>query len=136
MNQPVLLTELEHDEGMRLRPYYDSVGKLTIGIGRNLTDVGISKEEAYRLLSNDVEKAIADLDSALPWWRSLSENRQRALANMAFNMGLQRLQGFRDALGKMQRGDFAGAATAMLESQWAKQVGVRAQRLAEMMRAG
>ena len=136
MNLEQLIADLSRDEGLRLKPYLDTVGKFTIGIGRNLDDVGISKEEADFLLSNDIAKVVQGLDGALPWWRDLSEPRQRALANMAFNLGLQGLLKFKTTLGLLKSGDYQGAAKACLESKWASQVGARAQRISDLILKG
>lgn len=131
-----LYQELERDEALKLKPYRDSVGKLTIGIGRNLDDVGISEDEARYLLGNDVARACADLDRFLPFWRNLGPVRQRVLANMAFNMGIGRLQTFKFTLLMIEKGEWEKAAEGMRASLWARQVGPRAVRLAEMMRTG
>ena len=136
MNLDALTRELTRDEGVRLKPYRDSVGKLTIGIGRNLDDVGISRAEAEHLLHNDIAEAMLALDRALPWWRTLDEIRQRVIANMAFNMGTVKLLTFKNTLRSVQSGDYLAAAQGMLASKWAKQVGPRAERLALMMRDG
>ncbi len=133
---PFLSEDLERDEGLRLKPYTDTVGKLTIGIGRNLDDVGISEVEARMMLQEDIRRAGKALDSRLPWWRTMADERQDVLLNMAFNLGIGRLLGFKDALAKMQAKDWAGAASELLDSTWAKQVGARATRLAEQMRRG
>ena len=79
-----LVADLERDEGCELLPYTDTVDKLTVGIGRNLTDRGISLEEAHYLLQRDIDLVVADLDRALPWWREMTPARQRVLANMCF----------------------------------------------------
>ena len=136
MDTDKLLSDLVRDEGLRLRPYADTVGKTTIGVGRNLTDVGISHDEALALLRNDVDRTQADLDRLLPWWRSLDEVRGRALANWCFNVGIASLQGFKQALAALQAGDWPAASEHMLASLWARQVGVRAQRLARMVLSG
>ncbi len=136
MDLTAIKADLVRDEGLRLKPYRDSVGKLSIGVGRNLDDVGIAEAEAEILLGNDISRAMADLDRALPWWRGLSPPRQRALLNMAFNLGLPRLLGFREMLADLERGDGAGAARAAIDSRWAKQVGARAQRLAMLLAEG
>lgn len=136
MNNEKLIDELVRDEGLRLKPYQDSRGVLTIGIGRNLRDVGISREEAYHLVNNDVEGVVGDLDRSLPWWNTLNEVRQRAIVNMAFNLGVPGLLAFRKTLSLLEAGDFEGAATEMLCSDWAKQVGPRAQRLSNAIRDG
>lgn len=136
MNLTKLVDELERDEGLRLKPYRDTVGVLTIGIGRNLDAKGITRGEAYHMLHNDIENAVADVDRRLPWWRELDEQRQRVLVNMAFNLGITGLLGFHHFLAAAQAGDYSAAADAMLRSQWATQVGPRATRLAAMMRGG
>ncbi len=130
-----LVTELRRDEDRRLKPYLDTVGKITIGVGRNLTDVGISSSECSILLENDIKRTLIWLDHHLPWWRTLDAIRQRVLINMAFNLG-GKLLTFVNALAAIQRTDYAAAANAMLASKWATQVGARANRLADMMRTG
>ena len=130
-----LREELIRDEGLRLMPYTDTVGKLTIGIGRNLTDKGISNEEARMLLDSDIKEHLKLLDDNLEWWRTMSENRQRVLANLAFNMG-SKLLTFTNTLAAMKRGDYEAAADGMAQSKWATQVGPRATRLVQMMREG
>lgn len=134
-DRSVLMAELTRDEGRRLKPYVDTVGKTTIGVGRNLTDVGISDAECDTLLSNDIDRTVAWLDRNLPWWRQLDPVRQRVVVNMAFNMQGGLLT-FTNTLAAMKRGDYAAAADGMLASKWAGQVGARATRLAAMMRSG
>jgi lysozyme len=136
MNTDLLKDELVRDEGLKLKPYRCTAGKLTIGVGRNLDDVGISASEAMLLLEHDINRVIAKLSYHLPWWSSLSENRQRVLANMAFNLGIDGLLKFKNTLSHIQNGNYSEAAKAMLESKWAKQVGERAVRLSKMMEAG
>jgi lysozyme len=131
-----LTVQLMEHEGVRYLPYYDTVGKLTIGVGRNLTDVGISKDEAQYLLATDINKVIVQLDELLPWWRDLDEVRQRVLADMAFNMGIHGLLEFTTTLGMVKVGEYADAADQMLRSKWARQVGKRARRLSRMMETG
>ncbi|MDE1145655.1 MAG: glycoside hydrolase family protein [Azospirillaceae bacterium] len=136
MDLGLLVTDLRRDEGVRLKPYTDTVGKLTIGVGRNLTDTGLSAAEVDVLLTNDITAVADGLERSLPWSRALSEARQRALANMAFNMGLPTLLTFHTTLGHLQAGRFDQAADAALASKWASQVGGRAQRVAALIRAG
>ena len=131
-----LKDQLLRDEELRLKPYTDSVGKLTIGVGRNLTDKGISFQEAQLLLTNDISAATADLQAALPWTAMLDNVRKGALLNMTFNLGIGGLLEFHDFLARMQRGDFPGAAGAMLDSLWARQVGARATRLSIQIEKG
>lgn len=124
---------IEH-EGLRLKPYKDSVGKLTIGVGRNLDDVGLTHTEAIYLLENDIGRVCYELDGALPWWRTLDLARQQVLIDMGFNMGVPTLLGFVRTLGYIESGMYEQAAEAMLQSKWAQQVGRRAIALAAMMR--
>ena len=131
-----LKDQLLRDEELRLTPYTDSVGKLTIGVGRNLTDKGISFQEAQLLLTNDISAATADLQAALPWTAMLDNVRKGALLNMTFNLGIGGLLEFHDFLARMERGDFPGAAGAMLDSLWARQVGARATRLSIQIEKG
>jgi lysozyme len=128
--------QLRRDEGVRLRPYRDSVGKVTIGVGRNLDDVGISEKEADLLLANDIQSATISLEANFPWTMELDQVRKGALLNMAFNMGVRGLAEFRDFLEKMQAQNFRAAAGAMLDSLWARQVGARATRLSIQIETG
>lgn len=138
-----LRAQLKADEGTgplsggRFRPYHDTVGKLTIGFGRNLDDRGISLAEADALLDNDIDDAIRDLTARYPsWFPALDPVRQAVLVQMAFNLGIARLSGFKRTLGAVARRDYALAAVGMLESLWAEQVGARARRLARQMETG
>lgn len=165
-DRAVMRAELGRDEGVRLRVYRCTAGKLTIGCGRNLDDVGIRSGEAAALgitlrgviangitsaqsdalLDGDIDAAEADLDCALPWWRRLDPVRQRVLLNMCFNLGIGRraspgrpargLLGFSNTLALIQSGQYAAAASNMLMSKWARQVGLRAVRLSVMMKEG
>lgn len=128
--------QLLRDEGIRLKPYKDTVGKLTIGIGRNLDDKGISEDEANYMLANDVKEVEDGLRAALPWFSGLDDARQGVLINMGFNLGVQGLLGFHNTLTYIQQGNWSFAAVEMLDSKWAKQVGARAQRLAEQLESG
>lgn len=136
MNYNRLIEQLKLHEGVRDRPYKDSVGKLTIGVGRNLTDKGLKPKEIEYLLMNDIMECIDDLNKYLPWWRQLNEVRQRVLMDMCFNLGIGGLLGFKNTLAFIQSGDYEQASQNMLSSKWASQVGQRSRRLSEMMRTG
>lgn len=136
MNIAQLKLDLTRDEGVRLKPYEDSIGKVTIGIGRNLSDNGISNAEVDIMFTNDIADVMTSLDMSLPDWKYLSEPRQRALANMAFNMGIHRLLGFTSMLAAIRAGDFATASSEALNSEWARQIGARAQRIAVLLATG
>lgn len=128
--------QLKIDEGVARWPYKDTVGKVTIGVGRNLTDKGLRSDEIELLLEHDLDDAEADARALFPGFDQLSELRQAALVNMAFNLGRDRLAGFAQVRAAVEAGDFNRAAAEMLDSKWARQVGARAQRLARAMREG
>ena len=131
-----LVRQLRLHEGERLKPYRCTAGKLTIGVGRNLEDRGITASEAAYLLGNDITSTQAALLRALPWVGELDDVRQRVLIDMAFNMGMPRLLTFKNTLGAIQRGEYQRGAAMMLDSRWARQVGQRAERLSRMMATG
>ena len=127
--------DLERDEGLRLKPYRDTVGKLTIGVGRNLDDVGITAVEARALLANDIAKATDELTRTIPWFAAAPEGVRRGMVNMAFNMGLAGLMQFQNMLRALEAKDYAEAAVEALDSDWARQVGARADRIAGLFRS-
>lgn len=129
---------LQRHEGVRKHPYTCTAGKLTIGIGRNLTDRGLSQDEIQYLFTNDLRIAETDAMTAVGYstYTSLSPARQAVLIDMAFNLGLARLSSFKQTLLAVKEGRYNDAADAMLQSKWATQVGERARTLARMMRTG
>lgn len=136
MDRVKLIEQIKRHEGVRLTPYRCPAGKLSIGVGRNLDDVGISLEEAEYLLSRDLDRAFLGLSKSLPYFQDLDSVRQGVLVNMAFNLGLSGLLRFQRMLSAVERGDYAGAAVEMLDSAWAGQVGGRARELARQMETG
>jgi lysozyme len=131
-----LRAQLVSMEGLRLKPYRCPAGKLTIGVGRNLDDRGVTREEALVLLDNDLALVEAQARAAFPWFDALDAVRQDVVLNMCFNLGLPRLLGFRKCLAALAAGHYGNAAYEMMQSQWAQQVGHRAQTLATMMETG
>ena len=130
----ILTKWLELDEGCKLKPYYCTAGKLTIGVGRNLEDTGITKAEAQFMLEGDIVRLMKELDELFPEWRDLSETRQMVVLNMCFNMGTFGFLNFKRTIAYMRAEKFSEAADEMLRSQWADQVGDRAKRLSDAMR--
>ncbi len=128
----ILQHQLPLDEGIRKKPYRDTVGKLTIGVGRNLDDVGVRDDEIALMLENDIPDAEA-IVRGLVDFDALTEERKAVLVNMAFNMG-RGLSAFAIMLRAVNDGRWNDAADAMLQSKWATQVGARATRLAAQMR--
>ena len=130
-----LIDSVKEGEGLRLKPYRCTAGKLTIGYGRNLDDVGITKEEAELLLKNDLEKAEKDAEK-FPVYAKLNQARKDVLIEMVFNLGYSRLSNFKKMFAALEKGDYDEAANQMLDSSWHTQVGKRAERLAYFMRIG
>ncbi|WP_417315672.1 glycoside hydrolase family protein [Cycloclasticus pugetii] len=135
MNRELLRSQLERHEDLRLKPYRDTVGKLTIGYGRNLEDVGISREEASLMLDADIDEAVKYMET-VDEYCALDPVRQALLVNMCFNLGFCGLMKFKRMWAAIGRGDYSRAGDEMLNSKWARQVGRRADELAEIMRTG
>ncbi|WP_175994556.1 glycoside hydrolase family protein [Burkholderia vietnamiensis] len=144
MNLDLMDKELRRDEGVRYVRYLDSRGIPTTGVGHNLSAAPLPAEWSFplndtqvnQLLNHDLAVTLAGLDLHLPWWRKLDEVRQRVIANMAFNMGVDKLLGFKNTLAAVQRGAYAVAAAGMKASRWYSQVGQRAVRLRMAMETG
>ncbi|MCB7129934.1 MAG: hypothetical protein J3T61_10405 [Candidatus Brocadiales bacterium] len=131
-----LYEQLIKHEGLRLKPYRDTVGKLTIGVGRNLDDVGISEDEALQMLRNDITSIRTMLVHTFPWFQKLNGARRDVVANMVFNLGLGRFKRFRKLIAALIVHDYDRAAIEMMDSKWADQVGSRANELSYIMRRG
>lgn len=136
MNKTKLAEQLKKHEGLRLKPYTDTVGKLTLGIGRNLEDKGITEQEALFMLNNDVDYFYSQLDKRITWFKHLDDSRQNVLVNMAFNLGVAGLLTFKNMLKECGEGHFYAASKEMIKSKWAEQVGYRAEELSQQMRTG
>jgi len=135
-NKERLIDQLIRHEGMELKVYKDSLGIETIGIGRNLVDRGVTEEEARYLCNNDIEIVERELVQSFPIVSSLNDTRIRVLLDMAFNVGLPRLRGFKRMWAALDNQDYVEAAKEMLDSKWARQVKTRAYTLARMMETG
>jgi len=162
MNIKEITDQLIRHEGLRRKPYHCPAGRLTIGVGRNLEDKGITENEAVMLLENDVQECIADLKDIFqgdpdtidapdtiddsetidaPDTTADKENRfdllpesaQRVLVDMRFNLGYQGFRKFKKMIKAVKQQDFHTAAREMKDSRWYHQVGERAKRLTEMM---
>jgi lysozyme len=122
-------------EGIELKPYRCTSDKLTIGVGRNLDDNGISYDTAMQMLTEDIDAVLADLRRNLPWFDRSPEPVQEALINLTFNMGIARLMQFRKTLVFMRGEKWLEAADELLDSRYAAQVGQRAHEVADMIRS-
>lgn len=149
MNKNKLRDDLRKDEGLINHAYQDHLGYWTIGVGRLIDKRkggGITDDEAYYLLNNDIERIYTQLRLALPWMVKLTEARQRALCNMAFQMGVgdaktgSGLLGFKNSLASLEAAlvtrEYDRAADNFLKSKWATQTPERAKRVTDLIRKG
>lgn len=131
-----LIQQLIKHEGLKLKPYKCTANKLTIGVGRNIEDRGISENEAMYMLSNDIKLSNEELERTFPFYKNLNDTRQNVLINMHMNLGLPKLLTFRNFLKELNDNNFLYASDEMLDSRWSLQVGNRAIELANLMRKG
>ena len=146
MDEEQLMKELIADEGYVYEIYNDHLGYPTFGVGHLITEkdeeygkplgTPVSEDRIMECLNNDIKIVCDELDMKEPWWRNLSDNRQRVLANMCFNLGHPRLSGFKKFIGAMQVSDWEKAAIEMMDSKWSSQVGDRAVRLRDRVLRG
>jgi len=126
---------IKKHEGYSAKPYRDTVGKLTIGWGHNLDDLGITVDEAEFILSNDIKRCETQL-AKCTWYTSQPQNVKDALLNMCFNIGITRLLGFKRMIAALIVKDYTKASIEALDSKWATQVHGRAKDIALMIRQG
>jgi lysozyme len=127
-----LRQQLRIHEGYETKPYTDSVGKLSIGVGRNLDDIGLSDDEIQLLLDNDINRAMKGAEK-FSWWKDLDSVRQMVVLDMIFNLGLAGFCKFRKTISYIASSNYSAAAMEMLDSKWADQVKNRAVTLSRMM---
>lgn len=139
-----LVNQIKRHEGKVTKngkhiPYQDHLGYWTLGYGRLIDEKlsgGITDGEAMFMLRNDISNVYGELSTAYPWIDDLDAARRDVLVNMCFNMGLTRLAKFKKTLAAIRAGEYEVAASEMLDSLWADQVGKRANELAEQMVSG
>lgn len=137
MQKDKLRAELVLDEGEVLHEYKDSLGYSTIGVGRLIDKRkggGITKEESMYLLDNDIDRKSKQVFDNLPWLKNHPDQVQRAVVNMAFQMGIEGLLGFKNTLSLIQGKKYKEAADNALKSKWAAQTPNRAKRVTDMIR--
>lgn len=132
-SEDLLIKHLKQDEGLRLKPYKCPAGKLTIGIGRNIEDNGISESEAEYLLNNDIKESIKEAkDLFRQEWEGYTEHQKAGIINMIFNLGINRFKGFKTTIKHLRNYDFLSARKSAKNSKWARQVGLRADRVTSL----
>lgn len=129
-----LKKQLDIHEGKKKFPYVDTVGKTSIGVGRNLTDVGVSEVTIQQMLDEDIDRTLALLDT-VSWFKALDSVRQQAIANMTFNL-MRKIFDFKKMIAAIEAKDWNRAADELLDSTFEAQTGQRAKDLAQMIRTG
>lgn len=146
-----IIQRLVFHEGCVLKVYICPAGYQTIGVGRNLETNpltneelkvcgdyrhGITKNAAFYLLRNDIERVVKDCKKKISFWEQLDDERKYALLDMCFQLGLGGLLKFKKMLKAMGVGNFKEAAAQCLDSQYAKQTPSRAKRIAKTIECG
>lgn len=132
-----LIEMIKVHEGVSHHVYKCPAGYETIGVGRNISVVGLGldDQEIDYLLTNDIMRCYKELGT-FQWFVKLDENRQFAIIDMCFNLGLTRLLKFKNMISALQQEDWEEASAQALDSAWALQVGNRAQKIATILRTG
>lgn len=133
MNILQIKKQLINHEGLKLKPYRCTAGKLTIGVGRNIEDVGISEDEAMMMLENDIDACVDDLRGMFPDFDLFSNNIQHALIDMRFQLGPKRFRGFRMMNQAIKNKDWLKMIKQMKDSEWYSQAPNRANDLIRMV---
>lgn len=150
MNIDLIKNMLLDEEGYRKYKYYDTKGFLTIGIGNNLTAKGISESDADKLwpngmsldealkdLQEEIIKVISYFSSSFPFINEMDEVRQAVLIDMGYNMGVSKVLRFTKMIGAIEKHNWSLAASEMVNSKWASDVGKkRSTKLHDMMLTG
>jgi lysozyme len=127
-----LTAELTQDEGRKRFPYTDTRGYLSVGVGRNLTGRGLSDDEIDLLFHNDVADCCAQMDTHIPWWRTLPPSKQRVMVNLCF-AGWGTMSKFVHFLAAMRAHDWLEAAAELRDSDWYVQVRDRGPRVVDRL---
>jgi lysozyme len=128
-----VIESIKKHEGFRKRMYKDSVGVPTLGYGFNLETIELPRPVADLWLSFEVDK-LEDKLEQFHWYNNLDPVRQDVILDMAYNLGVDGLLGFKKMIKALENKKYNQAAREMLDSKWAKQVGNRATELAAIMR--
>ena len=135
MNLEAIRNRLVLEEGLKLKPYQCTANKLTIGVGRNIEDRGISNETAMQMLDEDIDIMVNELRQNLSWFDKQNDAIQGVLIDLCFNMGISRLLMFVQTLKLIEQGQYAMAADELLDSKYAAMLPARSKRNAELLRA-
>lgn len=145
MDVEKLKEQLQIDEGCVYKIYNDHLGYPTFGIGHLVIEsdpengqaVGtpVSNDRVTDAFNSDIKTVLSDCEKLYSDFENLPEEAQQVIANMMFNLGYPRLSKFRGMKAGVDARDWNLAAEEMVDSRWYAQVGKRAERLVDRMRA-
>lgn len=120
----MLISRIVEHEGIKKSAYKDSLGYWTIGCGRLIDEkkgAGLSIDEIFYLLKNDLVRCRAEL-TKYDWFAVQDDTRQGAIIELAFNLGISGLLGFKDTIDALKRKSYAEAVRCLKNSKWSTQV--------------
>ena len=131
-------------EGVRNKPYKDSLGLWTVGVGHLIGD-GHSLPDAWNRTFTDQEvQDLYDKDfdehqkaaATIPGYDKFNSAGKGALTDLTFNMGPNWIKRFPTTAKSIEKGDGAASAAGLQDSKWYTQVGSRAQEVVGLMSKG
>ena len=130
-----LIKQIKEHEGLRLKPYKCSAGKLTIGYGHNLEDNGLSQSVCEYILIEDIEEAKKNLYAVFTkdFFDDLNDKQKIALIDMMFNLGLSRFLTFKKFILAVKQQNSERASVEIIHSKAYTQAKRRYQLLAEQI---
>jgi Phage-related lysozyme (muraminidase) len=123
---------IKEEEGFREKPYLDTLGVPTFGIGFTY----ITEEEADWILAKRLSEIETELRVKYRWYDNLNATRQDVIISMVYQLGFGGIAKFKKFIAAMERKDYDTAAVEMLDSLWARQTPNRAKRQAYMIKNG
>jgi len=149
------LNMFKENEGYRTKVYKDTKGNRTIGIGFNLEDAGnrqflkkvgisldevlggreLTDKEVIKLYNHSLTQAFKDAQQFDPQFNKRPETVKKAIVDMAFNLGLTKLNQFKGMKAALSQNDYKMAADEMVDSNWYTQVKTRGPRTVKLMAA-
>ena len=139
MEMENLIEMLKRHEGVETHAYKCTADKTTIGVGRNIqkdSGLGLSEEERYFLLSNDIIRCMKELKQEYTWFSDLDEVRSAAVVDAFFCLGATRFRGFEKMIACFEIADYKMASIELLDSKFARQTKIRALELSDQIKSG
>jgi len=134
INQKIDIEEyIKSNEGLRLKPYTDHKGHISVGYGRNLQDVGITKQMATDMLREDLEGCKRSLLKYYPWYLDRGHRVQVVMLDMCYGLGFNGLSKFKNMLKALHSEDYFTAAVELLNSDYADDLPKRSDKNALML---